>query len=222
MQRSMEWTTGPVPPRQPRAGQGARAMQAHAASATSGWLRLARRLLGAHDAERAWRVGAEGEEQVGHSLATLDDRWTVVHDLPLNERGSNLDHLVIGPTGAYALNTKNLRGRVWVGERTVMVSGQKTSYLRTARWEAATTARLLSAATGRRVFVFPVLVFIARRGRITIEQLPRDVGITTDQVICRWLNRRPVTMDPHHAAVLRAAALRPSTWPVPKRPPTRS
>ena len=112
MQRSMEWTTGPVPPRQPRAGQGARAMQAHAAGATSGWLRLARRLLGAHDAERAWRVGAEGEEQVGRSLATLDDRWTVIHDLPLNERGSNLDHLVIG-TPAPDRTTAALEGLGW-------------------------------------------------------------------------------------------------------------
>jgi hypothetical protein len=69
--------------------------------------RLAR-LLKVHTDERAFRVGAVGEERVGARLARLDtSRWLTLHDIILNDKGTNLDHLVIGPAGVFSLNTKH-------------------------------------------------------------------------------------------------------------------
>ena len=191
-------------------------MEAEAAAATPGWLRVARTLLRVHDDERAWRRGAEGEEAVGRKLAKLDDRWTVLHDLPLNKKGSNLDHLAIGPGGVFALNTKKVRGKIWVGERVVMVNGQRTPYLRTARWEAKTVASLLSAATGHPVDVGAALVFVG--GEMTIKQRPADVGITTNWTINRWLKSHDEDLDSERLAELQRSARLARTWPVPSLP----
>src|SRR5690606_24234874 len=111
------------------AGAGARHREQELREATPTWVRVARRALGVHDDARAWRRGAQGEERVGRVLARLGPEWTVLHDLPLSSGGANLDHLVIGRGGVYALNTKNLTGRVWVGERVVLHNGQRTSFL---------------------------------------------------------------------------------------------
>lgn len=43
-------------------------------------------VMGIHTAERAWRLGAVGEEKVGEQLARLvkkDPRWRVVHAIPV-------------------------------------------------------------------------------------------------------------------------------------------
>ena len=62
---------------------------------------LLARALGVHTDERAWRVGARGERVVGEELEKLASKgWTVVHDVPVGERGANVDHVVVGPVAA--------------------------------------------------------------------------------------------------------------------------
>jgi hypothetical protein len=51
-----------------------------------------------------WNVGMQSERQVAGQLRRLGRRWQIVHDLPCG-RG-NLDHLAIGPRGAFAIETK--------------------------------------------------------------------------------------------------------------------
>lgn len=97
------------------AGAGAREKAAEHAAGRSGFRRFIDRVFDRRTEERAWRRGAQGEEEVARRLAELpEDQWTVLHDLPLGACGANLDHLVIGPGGVFALNAKHLTGRVWV------------------------------------------------------------------------------------------------------------
>lgn len=42
-------------------------------------LNLAARLLGVKTDERAWRIGAKGEEEVGARLAKLGAEWRQLH-----------------------------------------------------------------------------------------------------------------------------------------------
>ncbi len=57
--------------------------------------------------ERAWRVGAGGEETVGGRLDKLVKHgWHVLHAVPVGDRGSDIDHVVIGPGGVFTVNTK--------------------------------------------------------------------------------------------------------------------
>lgn len=71
----------------------------------------------------AWRKGARGEEQVGRILAPLRGLgYAVLHDLGMG-RG-NIDHVVVGPTGVFVVETKAWRGRVYLERgRRLMCSG---------------------------------------------------------------------------------------------------
>jgi hypothetical protein len=54
--------------------------------------------------------GATGEETVARKTDHLPDDFHVIHDLPT--RYGNLDHVIIGPTGVFILETKNWRGTI--------------------------------------------------------------------------------------------------------------
>lgn len=104
------------------------------------------RLLGVKTDEGAWRVGANGEEKVARELAKLGPGWHNLHAVEVGDRGSDIDHVVIGPPGVITINTKcHPRGKAWVGERMIMISGQKTDYLRNSRFEAKRAGKLLSS-----------------------------------------------------------------------------
>ena len=72
--------------------------------------------------EEAWRKGAEGERRLGQALnaaATADTRLTVLHDLTIDGRRANIDHVVIGPAGVTIVDAKAWSGRVSVGKGTL-------------------------------------------------------------------------------------------------------
>ena len=79
--------------------------------------------------ERSWRVGAGGEETVGAKLEKLTKHgWHVLHAVPVGDRGSDIDHVVIGPGGVYTLNTKtHPGGNIWVGKHSVLVQRPKAA-----------------------------------------------------------------------------------------------
>jgi hypothetical protein len=54
------------------------------------------------------RRGAAGEIQVGHLLTNLPDEFCVINDL--STPNGNIDHVVVGPTGVFVLDTKAWRG----------------------------------------------------------------------------------------------------------------
>ncbi|MGB7980719.1 MAG: nuclease-related domain-containing protein [Candidatus Nanopelagicales bacterium] len=138
-------------------------------------------LLDVKTDERNWRVGADGEETIGAKLEKLTKHgWYVLHAVPIGDRGSDIDHVLIGPGGVFTLDTKtHPGGSVWVGRYAIKVNGQSTQYLRNSRFEAQRAARLLSTAIGHPVEVTPVLVFLTGTliPNVTIKQTPDDVRI---------------------------------------------
>ena len=75
-------------------------------------LRHATRRIEMHEAERLnWRRGALGEYEVGAELERLSDDYFVFNNL--NTAGfGNFDHVVIGPAGLFAIETKNWSGLI--------------------------------------------------------------------------------------------------------------
>ncbi|MGH2641595.1 MAG: nuclease-related domain-containing protein [Actinomycetota bacterium] len=62
----------------------------------------------------SWLIGASGESQVRQTLRDLEPLgYSVIGDVDMG-RG-NVDHVVVGPTGVFAIETKNRGGRVVAG-----------------------------------------------------------------------------------------------------------
>lgn len=173
---------------------------------------LLARVLGVKTDERSWRVGAEGEEKVAAQLARLGDRWRCLHSVEVGNRGSDIDHVVIGPPGVFTLNAKrHPGGKAWVGERAVLINGRKTHYLRNSRFEAERVARLLSDACGFPVAVKPVIVFVDL-GSYTVEQKPDDVEVLTRRRLAKWLRSQRPALDAGTVETIYMHARWSTTW----------
>lgn len=129
---------------------------AFAVKAIRTWPRI-KRLALARDGERAVA------EQLERELRRHD--FEIFHDIPAE--GFNVDHLVIGPTGVFAVETKTYRkpvgreSRVSIRDNKVLVDGQSPPRdpVRQARAIARWVADLLRESTGRDIRVRPVVVF---------------------------------------------------------------
>lgn len=175
------------------------------------------RVLRVHTQERAFRKGADGEEIVAKRLAKLGSDWRVLHAVPVGERGSDIDHVVIGPPGVFTLNTKNHAGKnVWVAERAFMVNGQRTDYLPKSRFEAKRASQLLSSACGFAINVEPVIVLIA--AQLTVKRRPSGVHVVGRKHAVRWLREQPPVLTPEGVEEIFGRARMASTWtPTSKR-----
>jgi hypothetical protein len=135
-----------------RAGAAARE-QALAERAAQGRTRhLVARLVGARTEERAWRIGADGEQAVAAQLTRLGPSWRVLHAVRVGDHGSDIDHVVIGPAGVFTVNAKHHPNTsIWVGGDTFMVNSQRVPYVRNSRHEARRAARRLSLGPSRHI-----------------------------------------------------------------------
>jgi len=77
------------------------------ALAAGATLRTARDLWGARQTTESWRKGYEGEVMTGKALERLPPGFTVLHDLRLPRSRANIDHLVVGTTGVFTVETKH-------------------------------------------------------------------------------------------------------------------
>jgi hypothetical protein len=65
--------------------------------------------LPAMERSRAFEMGADGERKVARRLRGLERRgFVVIHDVAKGQRG-NVDHVIAGPTGVFAVETKASR-----------------------------------------------------------------------------------------------------------------
>lgn len=174
-----------------------------------------KRILGfrpLHPDANAWYSGALGEIHVGKWLDQLGPEWTVLHAVPVGTRGSDIDHVVIGPPGVFTINTKHHAGaKVWVSPRSLLVNGQKTDHLRNSRYEAKRASKALTLTTGLSVTAHPLLVIVGAAS-ITIRERPDDVTVLGSTALVRWLSRRKPTVDPTVLGRIDEAAERHATW----------
>ena len=102
--------------------------------------------------------GARGEERVSGILKTLPDGYHVFNDFVAC--GKHVDHVVVGPGGVFAVETKFWRGKVTVEEGRILLDGQlpDRSPIAQVNREATLVRNALSAA-GWKGDVTPVLTF---------------------------------------------------------------
>lgn len=88
------------------------------------------------------RRGIRGEEAVADALAGLPSSYWVLHGVSTGH--GDVDHVVIGPTGVFALETKAWQGSFYRRRGELYCNGKPAEYvLRQARGAAAQVRRLL-------------------------------------------------------------------------------
>lgn len=183
-----------------------------AAPARTGW----QRFWGhdpLHDDARSWFKGAVGERDVARALDALGPEYTVLHAVPVGKRSTDIDHVVVGPTGVFSINTKNHGGqRVWVGGRTFTVAGQRTPHVHRAVAEGERATALLSAAAGGPILVQPVLVVAAASLRFG-DTPPAVVTLEPGQVR-GWITGLPRVHSDEAVRYLAMLAEERRTWHV--------
>ena len=173
------------------------------------------RMFRVHTDERAFRIGAEAEVEVARRLAKLGPAWRVLHSIPVGDRGSDIDHLVIGPAGVFTINTKNHpTAKVWVRGDTFTVNGQHHFYVRNSRHEAARAAKLLSARTSLDIQVTGVIAVMGATGGFTVKEQPSDgkVAVVRRKEGAAYLTNLPQRLDASSVEQIYAAARHLSTW----------
>jgi hypothetical protein len=173
------------------------------------------RVLSVHNDERAWRIGADGEEKVAEQLAKLarkDPRWHFLHAVPVGDRGSDIDHMVVGPGGVFTLNAKHHPGgAIWVGGDAFMVNGTWQRYVRNSRFEAARASKLLTAACGFGVVAEGVVVVVGA-DKLTVKEPPPDVAVVSRMRLVNWFSSRQTMLDDATVRAIFDAARRSTTW----------
>jgi Nuclease-related domain len=98
---------------------------------------------------RTWQRGATGERRTARLLDRLTrDGYVVFHDLAVPGSPANVDHLVIGPSGVFVIDSKQWSGSVHQGADGLAWHNhyRLDRTLETVRWEAETLGRLLGTS----------------------------------------------------------------------------
>lgn len=155
----------------------------YAAGGLGGFLLLLSRTTRNYRSLRAVRTGLDGELATGQELDRLMRYGCrIFHDVPAD--GHNIDHVVVGPTGVLAVETKAKqradRGRgaedatvEFDGYRLQFPDESQTAYLEQAANQARWLGGWLREVLGREIPVQPVLAlpgwFVDRRGAGTVS-----------------------------------------------------
>jgi hypothetical protein len=96
---------------------------------------------------RTWQRGAHGERRTARLLDRLTrDGYVVFHDLAVpGNTSANADHLAIGPTGVFVIDSKQWTGSVHQSADGLVWHNhyRLDRTLATVRWEAQAISRLL-------------------------------------------------------------------------------
>ena len=129
-----------------------------------------------------WRRGAEAEEATALLLSRLPRRYAIFHDRQVPGSRANLDHLVVGPTGVWVIDTKTRTGRYPIDTGPVA-------------FEAGRVAATLD------VEAVPLIALhgcgLGPRGKVVDE-----VRILPAERLCRWIRRGSRQLDRYQVAIL--------------------
>lgn len=176
---------------------------------------LVARMVGAKTDERAWRIGADGEQAVAEQLAKLGPAWHVLHAVRVGERGADIDHVLIGPPGVFTVNDKHHpNASIWVSGDTFRINGYRVPYVRNSRHEARRAARLLTEQVGFPVTAIGLIAVMGAHKGFTIKKQPEDgaVVIVQRKRISQYLQALPPRLGVGEIGSIFEVARRSTTW----------
>ncbi len=183
--------------------------------AEPGWLQLPFGIVRPSKEGLSWIRGIRGELLMARRLERLGPEWTVLHSVPVGERGSDIDHLLVGPAGVFPINAKrHVDKRVSVGEHLIFVDGHRTEHVRNSALEATRVEAVLR----RNSIVAPILPVVAISGAKQISGRReatwkgQRVGVVAVDGLVSRLRRRPPKLSERDVARISYLFRDSATW----------
>lgn len=151
----------------------------------------------------SWQLGAEGEKSTAARVQTMESvGWFAVHDRAIT-RG-NVDHVLIGPGGVYALDTKNWDASVEIVDGVVKKNGfAQPNLTRSAKRIAREINSVIKTTTPTNCWVEPVIVFWADFPQNYV--FADGVHHVAGETLTAWLYSREMVLNTDRIAMLRQA-----------------
>lgn len=127
--------------------------------------------------ERAWRVGAEGEERLATFLGERCREVLMLHDRAAPMSRANIDHIAIAPSGVYVIDCKRYRGKIEVtrplfGPQKLKIKGRDRTSLIAGLERQVAHVKAALAIVDQEVPVHGCLCFVAPEGSFSEVGLP--------------------------------------------------
>lgn len=150
------------------------------------------------------RKGNEGEMLVGERLDVLTSAgWRVLHDRRKSVRSpANLDHVVVGPSGVFVIDSKNWSGGLLRLDEQGMKLGswRKDDALHAAKVDAELVQGVARRAVPD-IHAVGVLAFVQDVG-LAEPREHRDVLLAQGHHLLPWLTGRPQILSPEQVVTL--------------------
>ena len=138
-------------------------------------------LRGLRRVERFFK-GARGEEKVAGGLAGLPAGYHVFNDFSAGN--GYVDHVVVGPTGVYSVETKYWAGDVTVDDGSVLVNGRLPSRDPVPQaLKECELVRVRLAGLGWKGKVVPILVFASDNFRFSAIEVGGAVIMNSSGIV---------------------------------------
>lgn len=142
----------------------------------------------------AWRRRSAAERRTEAQLKKLErSGYRTLHARAIPGSEAQIDHLVIGPTGVYAVDSekwdKRLPVRVQSHRKLFHGPFNRKERLDEARWEASQASRLISEALNREIAVVPSLAIYGPPIPWKILNI-REVDVFDGHRVRKWITKR--------------------------------
>ncbi|GLX00866.1 nuclease-related domain-containing protein [Microtetraspora sp. NBRC 16547] len=142
----------------------------------------------------AWRRPSAAERRTESQLKRLErSGFRTLHARAVPGSDAQIDHLVIGPTGVYAVDSEK-----WDRRLPVRVQSHRKLFhgpfnqkprLDEARWEASQASELIGKALGREIHVVPSLAIYGPSIPWRILNV-REVDVFSGSLVRKWITKR--------------------------------
>lgn len=153
-----------------------------------------------HSTVPAWRRASVAERRTEGQLRRLErSGYRTLHARAIPGSEAQIDHLVVGPTGVYAVDSekwdKRLPVRVQSGKKLFHGPFDMKPRLTEAKWEASQASELISKAFGREVVVVPSLAIYGPPVPWKIMTI-RGVDVYQGDRARKWITKRERALTP--------------------------
>ncbi|WP_245740907.1 nuclease-related domain-containing protein [Nonomuraea maritima] len=142
----------------------------------------------------AWRRASVAERRTEAQLRSLErNGYRTLHARAIPGSEAQIDHLVVGPTGVYAVDSekwdRRLPVRVQMGKKLYHGPFDMKTRLTEAMWEATQASELISKAFGREISVVPSLAIYGPAVPWKIMTI-RGVDVYQGDRARKWITKR--------------------------------